>query len=308
VVNPLASRLRNPESGGRIVAATQAWAAAATDREAFVIRVDDRATIDAAGAEVVRAGCGLVVALGGDGTVAALTADLAGTGIPLAIVPGGTGNVLATALGVPDNPRRAIAVLDRVEQRRIDLGSALLPGRPDAPPAERLFAVAAGVGWDARVMAATAGPDKHRLGRLAYWTSALGLLGEMTPVGFVIEVDDRRLELEATVALVANAGDLVPGLVRPRLPIVPDDGLLDLLVLRVGSIAGGVRGALELLSRTELGGSPSGEAFRARGRRIRIEAQPEQPRQVDGDDWGSGAIEATIRAATLDVLVPPLDP
>jgi diacylglycerol kinase (ATP) len=134
--------------------------------------------------------------------------------------------------------------------------------------------------------------------------AALGLLGRLTPVPYRIEIDDERLELEATVALVANAGELVPGLVRPRLSIVPDDGLLDLLVLRVGSIPGGIRGALELLGRTELGGTPSGAAFRARGRRIRIATQPVQPRQVDGDTVGSGSLEATVRRSALEVLVP----
>ena len=244
----------------------------------------------------------------GDGTVAALTADLAGTGIPLAIVPCGTGNVLAAALRIPNDPSRAIRGLAAGVRRSIDLGAASLPGSPGGPPVTRLFAVAAGVGWDARVMAATGGPNKQRLGRLAYWVAAFGLLGEMRPVPYVIEIDGRRLELDATVALVANAGELVPGLVRPRLPIVPDDGLLDLLVLRVRSVSGGVRGALELLNRTELGGSPSGEAFRARGERIRIAPLPDQPRQVDGDDLGSGPLEARVRAAALDVIAPPVDP
>ena len=89
---------------------------------------------------------------------------------------------------------------------------------------------------------------------------------------------------------------------------MPDDGLLDLLVLRVASFAGGVRGALELLDRTELGGSPSGQAFRARGRRIRVVADPAQPRQIDGDGFGSGGLEVSIRPGALDVLVPPVVP
>ena len=105
----------------------------------------------------VAAGAGLVVAVGGDGTVAALAADLAGTGIPLAIVPGGTGNVLASALGIPNSPSRAIRALRGVSVARSTSASASLAGAPGEPPIERLFAVAAGVGWDARVMAATAG-------------------------------------------------------------------------------------------------------------------------------------------------------
>jgi diacylglycerol kinase (ATP) len=304
IVNPLASRLRGPQRRERIVGAVEGWARDATGHSPLLFRVGDRASIDAAGADARRADAGLVVAVGGDGTVAALAVGLAGSGIPLAIVPGGAGNVLATALGVPDEPDLAIRSLAGASRRSIDLGVAVLPGAPGAPATELGFAVAAGVGWDARVMEAAAGSDKQRLGRLAYWVAALGLLGQLAPVPYRIEIDGERLELEATVALVANAGELVPGLVRPRLPIEPDDGLLDLLVLRVGTIPGGIRGALELLGRTELGGTPSGAAFRARGKRIRVEADPAQPRQVDGDALGSGAIELTVRPAAVEVLVP----
>jgi diacylglycerol kinase family enzyme len=304
IANPRASRLRGPRRGDRIVAEVAAWARAATGRVPLVVRVADRSSIDAAGADARRADAGLVVAVGGDGTVASVGVALAGSGIPLGIVPAGAGNVLATALGVPDDPEEAIRSLTGARRRSIDLGLASLPDPAGGPVIERGFTVAAGVGWDARVMEATAGADKERLGRLAYWVAALGLLGRLAPVPYRIEIDDERLELEATVALVANAGELVPGLVRPRLSIVPDDGLLDLLVLRVGSIPGGIRGALELLGRTELGGTPSGAAFRARGRRIRIATQPVQPRQVDGDTVGSGSLEATVRRSALEVLVP----
>jgi diacylglycerol kinase family enzyme len=304
IVNRAASRLRGPASGDRIVAEVETWAMEASGRPPSLVDVGDRASVDAAGAAARRAGSGLVVVVGGDGTVSAVAVALADSGIPLAIVPAGAGNVLATALGVPADPSGAIRSLAGAHRRRIDLGNAALRGPTGRPSTDRGFAVAAGVGWDARVMEATAAADKRRLGRLAYWVAALGLLGRLTPVPYRIEIDGERLELEATVALVANAGELVPGLVRPRLPIVPDDGLLDLLVLRVGSIPGGVRGALELLGRTELGGTPSGTAFRARGRRIRVVADPAQPRQVDGDAVGSGAIEVTVRPAALEVLVP----
>ena len=314
IVNPAASRIRNARRGRSIVAEVEAWVREATGRGPMVVRVADAASIDAAGPDAIRSGASLVIAVGGDGTVAALTAELAGSDVPLAIIPGGTGNVLAAALGIPNRPGSAIAKMSTGVIRTIDLGVATLPAADEASPTDaspaptRLFAVAAGVGWDARVMAATAGPHKHRLGRLAYWVSAFGLLREMRPVPYVIEIDGERLELEATVALVANAGELVPGLVRPRLPIVPDDGLLDLIVLRVSSVAGGIRGALELLDRTELGGSPSGAALRVRGRVIRIEARPAQPRQVDGDGQGVGALVASVRPGVLRVIVPRNDP
>lgn len=312
VINGLASRLRGPRRLARYEADLDAWGRSATGHAPRIVRVGDAASIDAAGTGAIREGAGLVVAVGGDGTVAALTGELAGSGIPLAIVPGGTGNVLASALGIPRDPVAAIRSIEGMVRRPVDLGRSRLPpaagttGEGAAP--ERLFAVAAGVGWDARVMEATAAARKHRIGRLAYWVSALGLLHHLNAVPYRIEVDGEVVDIEATVALVANCGDLVPGLLRPRLPIVPDDGLLDLFVLRVGDVPGGIRGALEILGRTELGQSPSGHAYRARGRRIRVTAEPSQPRQVDGDGVGSGDLEVEIRPAALDILVPRRDP
>ena len=211
IVNPRASRLRDPKRGERILADVEGWVREATGAAPLVIRVGDRSSIDAAGDRAATTGAGLVVAIGGDGTVAALASDLAGTGIPLGIVPGGTGNVLANAMGIPDRPDRAIDALRRAERRSIDLGTATLAGGPGEPAAERLFAVAAGVGWMPGRWRRPPAPRKHRFGKLAYWVAAFGLLGELVPSPYVIDVDGHRFEVEATVALVANAGELIPG-------------------------------------------------------------------------------------------------
>ena len=320
IVNPRASRLRNPVRRAAVLADLDAWTRQASGQPPMILTAIDAASADAAGAEAVRAGAGLVVVVGGDGTASAVAVDLADTGIPVAIIPAGTGNVLAHALGIPNNPHSAFEALREALVRPIDLGSVTLDGQdasgrdqirsdgpvPVARPA-RLFSVAAGVGWDARVVGATGAPRKHRLGRLAYWAAAAGQLGELGPVPYELELDGECLEVEASLVLVANCGELIPGLVRPRLRIVPDDGLLDVLILRVGSVVGGVRGLIELLSRTELGGTPSGQAVRMRCQRVRVRARPDQPRQVDGDGFGSGSMEAIVQPGALQVLVPRRD-
>ena len=139
VVNPLASRIRDARRGASIVAHVDEWVRTTTGHAPITIRVDDAASIDAAGPAAIRAGAGLVVAVGGDGTVAALTAELAGSGIPLGIVPGGTGNVLATALRIPDSPMRALKAMSTGLRRPIDLGSVDLQAPGGGPEPVRVL-------------------------------------------------------------------------------------------------------------------------------------------------------------------------
>ena len=166
-----------------------------------------------------------------------------GAGIDLGIVPAGTGNLLAAALGIPRRAEQAIAALPSARARPIDVGRASV-----GPAGENLtpFIVAAGVGFDARVMAATTDRRKRSLGIVAYFATATAVALRMRPFEVRLVVDGVAHEFDALAVLVANAGELVPGLLRPRLPLVPDDGLLDILVARGRGPAGGARAALEL--------------------------------------------------------------
>lgn len=114
--------------------------------------VDDHGAGLARGA--VRAGAGLIVAVGGDGTVRACSEALAGTDVPLAIVPRGTANLAARALGVPSGLAAALAVGFGEHERRIDLADA------DG----MTFAAMAGMGVDAAVVGATRGLVKQQAG------------------------------------------------------------------------------------------------------------------------------------------------
>jgi diacylglycerol kinase family enzyme len=107
------------------------------------------------------------------------------------------------------------------------------------------------------------------------------------------------------LVLIANAGELLPGLLAPRLPILPDDGLLHVFVLR-GGLVGSVVGALELLAVADPGRTPTGSALRTAGREVSVEidVDPPDPVQVDGDRVGSGRLEARVRPSAVRVLVP----
>src|SRR5581483_4571908 len=84
---------------------------------------------------------------------------LAGTNTPIGVLAGGTGNLLARAVGIPLSIRRAVPMLLSADVLLIDVGRF---------ESGRRFAIAAGVGIDASMVAETPGWLKRRLGVLAY--------------------------------------------------------------------------------------------------------------------------------------------
>lgn len=84
-------------------------------------------------------------------------------------------------------------------------------------------------------------------------------------------------------------------------PIDPTDGRLDLLGVGGRNLFAVARGAADLLLRT---GALDGSVIRRPARFVRIESEPPQPVQTDGDAHAPGWLEATIRPGALHVVVP----
>jgi len=242
----------------------------------------------------------LVVVAGGDGTVREAVDALRGTDVPLAIVPGGTGNVLAHALRIGGLGPASRAILHGTAVR-LDLGLARW-GDASGANGERLFAVACGMGFDARIMAAAEHEWKRRLRFGAYVGAAVREAARLKPAVFRIEADGVESTITGLVALVANCGDIVPGRVGPRRPLDPTDGRLDLLVVGGTGLVSGLRGAAGLLLRD---GDQDGSVIRRLVNRVRIEADPPQPVQTDGDPHDPGWLEAEVVPGAILVLEPP---
>lgn len=271
-----------------------------------MVECRDTAELQATTSEAVEGGVGLVVAIGGDGTVRDTAGVLAGSAIPLGIVPAGTGNLLAATLGVPRDAAAALAALRDGEPRSIDLGEASWAGAATGEPAgSSAFVVATGAGLDARFLAAASAEAKRRYGIGAYLAAALAQATDLRPRPTTLVVDGQRHETESIVVLIANAGELIPGLLRPRLPVRPDDGWLHVFVVR-GGVVGSVIGALELLAAGEAGRTATGSAsrFSAREVIVEIDVDPPDPVQVDGDRVGAGRLEARVRPGAVRILVP----
>jgi len=299
LVNPRASRIVDPVERERIA---DAVIGAVRNRFGREPRVEAGSLEASRSALADHADPPVVVVIGGDGTVREAAEALIGRGIPLAVIPAGTGNVLAGAIGVR-GVRSGLDAIRHGSSRLIDLGRArwTAAGGNAAAGHERIFAVACGMGLDARIMAAAEHEWKRRMRFGAYVGAAVREVLRLETARYRIVADGETLELEGYLVLVANAGELVPGRIGPRRPIDPADGRLDLIVLGGTNPAAGLIGAVELLVRS---GDLGGGVIRRTVTDVRIEAEPAQPIETDGDPHPAGRLEAQVIAGALTVLVP----
>lgn len=305
VVNPRSRLLGDPTRRAAVEAEIRAAVRTRTGSDLAWADGDPTMLSEALDAAIA-ARAPLVVVVGGDGTIRIAAERLIGTGIPLAVVPGGTGNLFSGALGLPI--RRATAVRAIAEGGEIDVDVGRVkwalaePAHGRAPAGSGSFVVGCGSGFDAQVMAAASEAAKRTVGRAAYFAAAAALVPGISVLPHRITVDGETHETDALAVLVANAGELIPGLVGPRLPISATDGLLDVLVIRARSVVGGVVGALELLARTSVGWSTTGTSLRLRGRRVEVFSDPPEVIEVDGDVLGRGSFVAEALPGALRVV------
>jgi diacylglycerol kinase family enzyme len=142
---------------------------------------------------------------------------------------------------------------------------------------------------------------------MAYVAQALRLAAAIDVVPYRLTLDGETIEIDASVALVTNMGELVPGAIGPRLPIEPDDGLLDLIVVGARGPVSGVRGLADQLLRTSLGGSGGSLSLRLRP----LRAGGSRPTGTPAGRWrpvGWGSLEVRVMPGALAVLVPAPEP
>ncbi|MDX6241567.1 MAG: hypothetical protein QOG10_6391 [Kribbellaceae bacterium] len=238
----------------------------------------------------------LVVVAGGDGTVRVVCAELARSGIPVAVLPAGTGNLLARNLGIPLDLDAALAALLDGTERRID--SVQVDG--DELEMDR-FVVMAGLGLDAAIIADAPDQLKKHVGWAAYVVSTLKNLNHPF-VRVEIIIDDKPpLIRRARTVVIGNVGTLEANI--PLLPdAVPDDGLIDAVVLAPRRLAHWPRLALSLVLKSVQEGR---HIERYTGKQIQVTAAQVVRRELDGDTIKDGrTLSAAVDPEALIVRVP----
>ena len=241
--------------------------------------------------EALEAGVDVVIAAGGDGTVRCVAEVLAGTDVAMGLVPLGTGNLLARNLGIDlaDPISAARDVLEGTETK-IDVIKAVV----DHADHEQIFLVAAGLGYDASIMADTVDGLKDRVGWLAYVESGIrNLPGK--PVDARISIDGgKEIQRKVRSVMVGNCGKLMGGVeIFPGAVIT--DGIMDLLTLAPRGKFGWLAVIAGIFGRKS---SANQSVQSLAGRTAEISLDQPQEFQLDGDHMGS----ATHLLVSVDPL------
>jgi len=134
-----------------------------------------------------------VVAIsGGDGTINEAINGLGAEAPVLAVIPNGTANVLAQEIGLPEHPTQIARLIAEGEPATIYTGTAN----------GRRFAMMAGVGFDAHVVAAVTPKLKRRLGKAAYVWRSLTLSRHFDYLPYRVRIDGT--DAVAMSAIAAN--------------------------------------------------------------------------------------------------------
>jgi YegS/Rv2252/BmrU family lipid kinase len=159
------------------------------------------------------------VVISGDGLIGAVGGAMAGAETPLGILPGGRGNDLARALGIPEDPVEAVALLAAGESRRIDVGEA---------NGKRFLGIVS-VGFDSECNR-LANETTFIRSNLVYAYSLLRTLARWKPARFTIAAGEERIRFSGYSVSVANSSTFGGGMrIAPDAQL--DDGEFDIVTI-----------------------------------------------------------------------------
>jgi diacylglycerol kinase (ATP) len=248
-------------------------------------------------AEIVRQalqqGVELVVAAGGDGTLSATGSGLIASDIPLGILPTGTWNALAHNLGIPIALDDALRLL--VNPHHLIQMDGLQVG-------ERIYLLNVGVGLSAAVIQTTLRHQKRRFGLFAYVWNLIVQASGLRLQQFRMGIDGKEHKIRATELMVVNSSIIGLGELPTVLDIQPDDGKVEVLVLRAPTIFGLLKIGFNFL----IGRRKRSQGFLSytAAHTITLRTRKAVVVQADGEIIGHTPLEITIQPGAVKVIVP----
>lgn len=171
--------------------------------------------------DAASAGAQTILAVGGDGTVLETARGIVGTQTALGVIPAGTGNDFIKTIKTPRDPMAALDAALRDTPKKTDIVRLN----------ERMFLNEAGTGFDVMVLDYAARAKKYCRGLLPYLYGVLCTIFHFSNVNITYSLDDGTPVTRDVLVLGAGNGRYIGGGIPIAPEAVPDDGLLDVVVL-----------------------------------------------------------------------------
>lgn len=254
---------------------------------AYPVRHPDR--LPAIMKEAIRREGSLVIVGGGDGTISSVVDYFAYQDVALGILPLGTGNSFARTLGIPLTLEGAVDVIVNGKVADIDLGKI----------DDDYFANMAAIGFSADVAHTSPHTLKKFLGPLAYFVVAVGHFFRHRSFSCTFHVAGTEHKVKTHQVLIANGSFIGRTFLTPA--ISPDDRSLIVFTMDMLN-----RWQMLKLWIAFLLGKYTAfaEAKYFRTREIRIEADPPQHIDVDGEKTTQTPVTVSLAPEALKVMVP----
>lgn len=264
-----------------------------------LIKTDGPGDAEEMARAAAEAGFERVIAAGGDGTVNEVLNGLADhlDRVTFGVLPLGTGNDLARSLGLPDDPELALNyLLSADDARQIDVMQVT------HPDGSRLGLNHVNAGYSHMITESITPQMKQRWGPFAYLRSAASQLREREEYHTRLRWDDGAVEVvDAVNVLVAN-GRTVAGGLRVAPDASMEDGAIQVVVLRAGTLVELAGMAARLLVGSLL---ESDQVISRRARSIHIESTPPMVFSVDGEEICEAAVDVRVVPGALRAIVGP---
>lgn len=230
----------------------------------------------------------VVVAVGGDGSINEIGKGLIGSNTALAIVPAGSGNGLARCLDIPLNLIKAIELINKGKEKRIDTFQF---------NDERVFNIS-GVGFDAYVNEKMMKLSNRNF--FAYFKLIGKEFYKYKEQEFELTLDGKTHSKKAFLVCFANGAQWGHGAYIAPLA-TNTDGLIDIAILKDVTIFNVVKLAFQILTKS-IHKSPNLEIIKTAQVKIK---QIGTLAQIDGETVVIGnTISIKVDPQSLKVIVP----
>jgi diacylglycerol kinase (ATP) len=239
--------------------------------------------------EAIRRKGSLVIVGGGDGTISSIVDLFAYQDIVLGILPLGTGNSFARTIGIPLTIEGAVDVIANGKVADIDLGKI----------DHDYFANIASLGFSAEVARSSSNRLKKFLGPLAYGLVAVREFARHRSFTCKLQLAQEEYKIKTHQLIIANGSFIGKTFLTPS--ISPDDRSLIVFTM-------------DMLNRWQMLNlwiafflgkyTAFSEAKYFRTREMRIETDPPQYINVDGEITTQTPVTVCIAPEALRIMVP----